>query len=69
MILIVFLWPINQCRLLNAKSSLYLYIKYVRFGLVGLHGLSNNVVYLTANPLYTFILNIYDLVRFGFIVY
>ena len=26
------LWHINQCRLFNAKSSLYIYIKYVRFG-------------------------------------
>ena len=29
------LWHINHCGLFNAKSSLYIYIKYIRFGLVG----------------------------------
>ena len=28
------LWHINQCRLFNAKSSSYIYIKYIWFGLV-----------------------------------
>ena len=28
------LWNINHCRLFNAESSLYMYIKYIRFGLV-----------------------------------
>ena len=28
------LWHINHCRLFNAKSSLYIYIKYIWFGLV-----------------------------------
>ena len=28
------LWYINHCRLSNAKSSLYIYIKYIGFGLV-----------------------------------
>ena len=27
------LWHINHCRLFNAKSSLYIYIKYIGFGL------------------------------------
>ena len=30
------LWHINLCRLFNAKSSLYIYIKYIWFGWVGL---------------------------------
>ena len=28
------LWHINHCRLFNAKSSLYIFIRYIRFGLV-----------------------------------
>ena len=30
------LWHINHCRLFNAKSFLYIYIKYIGSGLVGL---------------------------------
>ena len=29
------LWHNNHCRLFNAKSSLYIYIKYIWYGLVG----------------------------------
>ena len=32
----LFLWHINHCRLSNAKSSLYIYIKNIGFGWVGL---------------------------------
>ena len=60
------LWHINHCRLFNTKSSLYLYIKHMRFGLVGFYGMSTIVCYLMPNPLYTYISNIYDLVWFGF---
>ena len=60
------LWHINHCRLFNAKSSLYIYIKYIWFGLVGFYGISTIAGYLMPNPLYTYILNIYDLVFFGF---
>ena len=64
------LWHINHCRLFNAKSSLYIYIiKYIWFGLVGFYGISTIVGYLTPNPLYTYILNIYDLVWLGFMAY
>ena len=59
------LWHINHCRLFNAKSSLYIYIKYIWFGLVGFYGISTIVGYLMLNPLYTYILNIYDLVWLG----
>ena len=30
----------NHCRLFNAKSSLYIYIKYIGLGLVGFYGIS-----------------------------
>ena len=52
------LWHINHCRLSNAKSFLYIYIKYIGFGLVGLYGISTIVGYLMPNPFYTYILNI-----------
>ena len=55
------------CRLFNAKSSLYIYIKYIGFGLVGFYGISPIVGYLMPNPLYTYILNIYDLVGLGWV--
>ena len=58
---------INDCRLFNAKSSLYIYIKYIWFGLVGFHGISTIVGYLMPNHLYTYISNIYDLVWFGLV--
>ena len=35
------LWHINHCRLFNAKSSLYICIKYIGFGLVGFYGILN----------------------------
>ena len=63
------LWHINLCRLFNAKSSSYLYIKYIWFGLVGFYGISTIVGYLMPNPLYTYILNIYDLVWLVFMAY
>ena len=63
------LWHINHLRLFKSKSSLYIYIKYIWFGLVGFYGISIIVGYLMPNPLYTYILNIYDLVWFGFMAY
>ena len=63
------LWHINHCRLFNAKSSLYIYIKYIGFGWVGFYGISTIVGYLMSNPLYTYILDIYDLVWLGFMAY
>ena len=60
------LWHINHCRLFIAKSSFYISIKYICFGLVGFYGISTIVGYLMPNPLYTYILNIYDL---GFMAY
>ena len=52
------LWHINHCRQFNAKSSSYIYIKYIGFGFVGFYGISNIVGYLIQNPLNTYILNI-----------
>ena len=43
----------------NAKSSLYIYIKHIWFGLVGFYGISNFVGYLMLNYFYTYILNIW----------
>ena len=60
---------INYCRLFNTKSSLYIYIKYISFDLVGFYGISTIVDYLMPNPLYTYISNIYDLVWLGFMAY
>ena len=58
------LWHINNWRLFNAKFSLYIYIKYIWFDLVGI---STVVGYLMPNPIYTYISNIYDLAGLGFI--
>ena len=48
------LWHINHCRLFNAKSSLYIYIKYIWFGLFGFYRISTIVGYLMTNFLYTY---------------
>ena len=63
------LWHINPCRLFNARCFLYIYFKYIGFGLVGFYGISTIVGYLIPNPLYTYISNIYDLVWLGFMAY
>ena len=44
-------------------------IKERRISLVGFYGISTIVGYLMPNPLYTYILNIYDLVGLGFMTY
>ena len=62
-------WHINHCWLFKAKSSLYIYIKYIGFGLVWFYGISTILGYLMSNSLNTYILNIYDLVLLGYMVY
>ena len=62
------LWHINYCCLFNAKS-LYIYIKYIWFGLVGFYDISTIVGYLMLKPLNTYISNMYDLVWLGFMTY
>ena len=49
---------INHCRSFNAKSFLYIYIKYIGFGLLISYGISTIVGHLMPNPFYTYILNI-----------
>ena len=55
------LWHINHCGLFNGESYLYIYIKYIWFGLVEFYGISTLVGHLIPNPVYSYILNIYDL--------
>ena len=52
------LWHINQYRLFNAKSCLFIYIKYIGFSLVWFYGISIIVDYSMPIPVYTYILNI-----------
>ena len=49
------LWHINHYWLFNAKFSLYIYIRYIWFGLVGFYGISTIIGYLMPNSLYTLI--------------
>ena len=61
------LWHINHCRLYNAKSSLYIYIKYIWFGLVGwfLWHINHCRLFNTKSSLYIYIKYIwYGLVEF-----
>ena len=51
------LWHINRCRLFDAKSSLYIYIKYVWLDLVWFYDISTIIGYLMLNAFYTYILN------------
>ena len=55
------LWHKNHNRLFNAKSYLYIYIKYTGFDLVGFYVIRTIMGYLMPNPIYTNILNMYDL--------
>ena len=54
------LWHISPCTLFNAKSSLYIFIKYKSFSLVGFDGNSAIVCYLMPNRHYTYLLNIHE---------
>ena len=60
---------VNNFRLFNAKSSLYIYIKYIGFGWLGFYDISIIEAYLIQNPLYTYILEIQDMVWLGFMAY
>ena len=61
------LLQINHCWLFNDKYSLYIYIKYILFGLVGFNGITAIVGYSMPNSLYTYMRNINDLVWYDFI--
>ena len=54
----------NHCRLFNANSSLYIFICYIWFGLVGLYATSNSAGNLKPISFYNFRLDIYDMVGF-----
>ena len=45
------------------------YTGQIGFGLVGFYGISSIVGYLMPNPLYTYIVNIYELVWLNFMAY
>ena len=60
------LWHTNHCRSFDAKSSLYICIKYIWFGWFCFYSISTIVGYLTPNLLYTYILDIW-IVLFGFL--
>ena len=59
------LWHIKHWRLLNAKSTLYIFLKYITFGLFGFYCISTIVGFLIPNPLYTYILKIYNFLWFA----
>ena len=44
--LALILWHINHCRLFNAKSSLYICIKYIWVGWILLYGISHTPIYI-----------------------
>ena len=48
------LWHINYCRLFNAKSSLYIYIKYIGFGLLLWH-INHCILFNAKSSLYIYI--------------
>ena len=60
-------WLILCCRSFM-PNHIYIYIYIYIYNLVWLdcYGISTIVVYLMPNPLYTYMLNIYDFVGFGF---
>ena len=62
------LWHINHCRLFNDKSSLYIYIEYIGFGLVGFNGISTILGYLMPNRIYIYIYLIY-MIWFGWVLW
>ena len=48
------LWHINHCRLFNPKSILYIYMKYLGFGLVWFYAISTIVRYLIPTLVYAY---------------
>ena len=60
------LWHINHCWLFNSKSSLYIYMKYIYYGLAVFYGISTTIGYLMPHYIYIYI---YDKVWLGFMTY
>ena len=59
----------NHCLLFNAKSSLYIHIRYISFGLVVFYGIRIIIGYFMPNSLYTSVLKKLDLVWLCFMTY
>ena len=59
------LWHIKYCRLFNARSSLYIYIKYIGFGWVGVYGTSIIVGYLMPNPFLYISTVLFQIIQFS----
>ena len=62
-------WYINHSGLLNSKSCLFTYINSILFVWVGFYGISTIVCYSIPYAVYTYLLNINDLVWLDFMVY
>ena len=62
-------WSYFWWTYLYYKTSSYIYIKSIWFGLVGFYGILTFDGYLMPNHLYTYILDIYNLVLLGFMAY
>ena len=62
-------WFCNMSILRGLFHVIVSLIDLVWFGLISFYGISTIVGYLMPNPLYTYILNIYDLVWLGFKAY
>ena len=56
------LWHINHCWSLNAKYCLYIYIKYISFGLVEFYGIPTMLF--KRNYLHTYIFGLYGIVDY-----
>ena len=63
------LWHIKHRKLFNAKSSVYINIKYIGSCLIGFYGISSIAGYLMLSLQYSYILNIYDVVWFGLVLW
>ena len=53
----------------SISTSLYIYVEYTWFGLVGFYGISTIVGDLMVNPLYTYILNTCGLIWLVFMIH
>ena len=61
-------WKARIRRFLKSYD-LSVYVNFNLIGMVWFYRISTTVGYLMPNPLYTYILNIYDLVWLGFMAY
>ena len=59
----------ESCEIVDISLLWNISLRLVWFGLVWFYGISTILSYLMSNPLYTYILDIYDLVWLGFMAY